>query len=50
MDITLLPFRSGLKEYQKQAEELLAAWGAGDPGAIQLLRTRHPRFLDEHAF
>ncbi len=47
MDFAPLPFRSGLKEYQKQAEELLEAWRAGDPGAIQLLRTKHPRFLDE---
>jgi hypothetical protein len=47
MDLTPLPFRSGLKEYQKQAEELLEAWSAGDPGAIQLVRTRLPRFLDD---
>ena len=47
MDITPLPFRSSLKEYQTQAEDLLAAWGSGDPGAIQLLRTKHPRFLDD---
>ncbi len=45
--ITPLPFRSSLEEYQKQAEELLEAWRAGDPGAIQLVRTRHPRFLDD---
>lgn len=42
-----MPFRSSLEEYQKQAEELLEAWRAGDPGAIQLIRTRHPRFLDD---
>ncbi len=47
MEITPLPFRSSMKEYQKQAEELLAAWESGDPGAIQLLRTKHPRFLDD---
>src|SRR5438105_671990 len=47
MDMTPRPFRVGLAEYQKQAEELLEAWRAGDPGAIQLVRTRHPRFLDD---
>jgi ankyrin repeat protein len=47
MHIRPLPFRSSPKEYQKQAEELLEAWRAGDPGAIQLLRTKHPRFLDD---
>ena len=46
MDITPVPFRAGLTEYQKQAEELLEAWRAGDSGAIQIVRHRHPRFLD----
>lgn len=46
-DITPLPFRSRLEEYQEQAEELLEAWRAGDPGAMRLVRTRHPRFLDD---
>ncbi|HYM09704.1 MAG TPA: ankyrin repeat domain-containing protein [Bryobacterales bacterium] len=47
MEITPLPFRASLAEYQRQAEELLEAWKAGDRGAIQILRTRHPRFLDD---
>jgi hypothetical protein len=34
-DFTPLPFRSSLVEYEKQGEELLTAWRAGDPGAIQ---------------
>ena len=46
-DIARLPFRSTLAEYQRQAEELLEAWKTGDPGAIQLLKTKHPRFLDD---
>jgi hypothetical protein len=46
MDITSLPFRARLGEYQEQAEQLLAAWRAGDPAAIQIVRQRHPRFLD----
>ena len=45
-DITPLWFRSSLEEYEKQAEELLEAWRAGDPAAIQLVRHTHPRFLD----
>jgi ankyrin repeat protein len=47
MDITPLPFRAGLEEYQKQAEALLDAWRAGDPGAVEVIRQKHPRFLDE---
>jgi ankyrin repeat protein len=47
MDLKPLPFRSSLKEYQKRAEELLEAWRTGDSSAIQLIRTKHPRFLDD---
>lgn len=47
MKITPLPFRARLEEYQKQAEELLEAWRAGDPGAIQIFKRSHPLFLDE---
>lgn len=47
MEITPLPFRASLEEYQKQAEKLLEAWRVGDPGAIQIVSTRHPRFLDD---
>jgi ankyrin repeat protein len=46
MDITPLPFRAPVEEYQKQAVELLEAWKAGDPGAIQIVTHKHPRFLD----
>jgi hypothetical protein len=46
MDITPLPFRAGLAEYQQQADALLAAWIAGDQRAIQIVRHKHPRFLD----
>ena len=46
MDITPLPFRAGLAEYQKQAVELLDAWTAADPTAIRIVREKHPRFLD----
>ena len=47
MDLKPLPFRSSLEQYQKQAQELLEAWTAGDPDAIRIVRTRHPRFLDD---
>ena len=45
--ITALPFDSWLECYEKQAEELLDAWRAGDAGALQTAHQRHPRFLDE---
>jgi ankyrin repeat protein len=40
---------SGLDDYQQQAEELFAAWKAGDPDAIRFVIHRHPRFLSDHA-
>ena len=46
MDITSLPFRASLGEYQKLTEQLLEAWKAGDGAAIQIVRQRHPRLLD----
>jgi hypothetical protein len=46
MDITPLSFRASLEEYQQQAVQLLEAWRAADPAAIQIVRQRHPRFLD----
>jgi ankyrin repeat protein len=47
MNISPLPFRAGLEEYHKQAETLLDAWRAGDPGAVEIIRHKHPRFLDD---
>lgn len=46
MEIQALPFRAGIGEYENQANDLLAAWKAGDPGAIGIFRHKHPRFLD----
>jgi hypothetical protein len=46
MHLTPLPFRASLEQYREQAERLLAAWNAGDTAAIQLVREKHPRFLD----
>jgi hypothetical protein len=48
VELTPLPFRASLSEYEKQAGELLDAWKAGDPGAIGIFRQTHPRFLDPH--
>jgi ankyrin repeat protein len=46
MELKPLPFDSTLEQYQKQAEELLAAHASGDAGAIRIFHERHPRFLD----
>jgi hypothetical protein len=46
-ELTPLLFRSDLQGYQKQAEQLLEAWRAGGPAAVQLVRQNHPRFLDD---
>lgn len=46
MELKPLPFRAPLDQYQSQAEELLAACRAGDPGAVGLFKKCHPRFLD----
>ena len=47
MKLTPVPFDSKLDVYQKQAEELLAAWRSWDPEAIETIRHNHPRFLKE---
>src|SRR5260221_4964838 len=46
MDIVPVPFDARLEGYQKQAEQLLEAWRAGDSAAIQIVRQTHPRFLN----
>lgn len=46
MDIEPLSFQCGLDQYEKQAEELLAAFNIGDLQAVQLVRERLPRFLN----
>ena len=46
MELSRLPLRAMLEEYQKQAEQLLEAWRSGDSAAIQIVRQTHPRFLD----
>jgi len=45
--MTPLPFRSRLEEYEKQADQLLDGFLAGDQQAIDLFHHHLPRFLDE---
>lgn len=47
MEITALPFRSRVTDYERQAAGLLEAWRAGDPAALRLFHQKHPRFLDD---
>src|SRR5215469_2707657 len=47
MHLERLPFRSTGADYQTQAGELLHAWKADDPEAIEFFRTQHPRFRHE---
>lgn len=47
MRFTPLPFRSALGAYDQQADELLRAWRAGSPDAVQFFRDHLPLFLDE---
>jgi ankyrin repeat protein len=46
MDLTPLPFQATLQQYREQAAALLEAWRAGDASAIQIVRHKHPRFLN----
>jgi len=46
MDLTPLPFDAPLQQYREQAEALHEAWDAGDEAAIQIVRHKHPRFLN----
>jgi len=47
MDFEPVTFRSPLAAYEQQAEQLLAAYRAADPGASDLFQRYHPRFRDE---
>ena len=46
MELDPLPFFASLDRYEKQAEELLEAFRAGDSRAICCFKECHPRFLD----
>jgi ankyrin repeat protein len=44
--LTVLPFRAALADYEAQADELFAAWKAGDDReAVNVFVQRHPKFL-----
>jgi hypothetical protein len=45
MDITPLPFRALLPEYERQAKDVLERWEAADPDAVRIVTHNHPRFL-----
>ncbi len=47
--MTLTPLSSGtpLEEYARQAQALLDGWRAGETRAVEIVRRRHPRFLDD---
>jgi ankyrin repeat protein len=47
MHLVRLPFRSTVADYEMQAGELLHAWKADNPQAIEFFRTQHPRFRHE---
>src|SRR4051812_8026725 len=42
-----LTYRARLVEYEQQAEQLLAAWKAGDKAATKFFGQHHPRFRDD---
>ena len=42
-----LPYRSSVADYERQADELLAAWTAGDAEATKFFWQQHPRFRDD---
>ena len=41
-----LPFDAPLAAYVRQADALYAGWRSGDPDAIGIFRSKHPKFLD----
>jgi len=45
--MTPVSFRAGLHEYERQADDLLSGWKAGDRDAIRIAVHKHPRFLDD---
>jgi len=47
VQLTPLPVRAPVADYVMQADALLDAWNAGDPGAIAIARHNHPQFLDD---
>lgn len=46
MFVEALPFDAPLKDYDSQADRLLAGWRSGDADAVRVFRQKHPTFLD----
>lgn len=47
MKLEPLPFNASVTQYENQAAALFEAYRAGDPDALNCIKHRHPRFLDE---
>jgi hypothetical protein len=47
MAFAALPFGASVRDYERQAGELLSGWRAGDAEAIGVFRSKHPKFLDD---
>ncbi|HMF98557.1 MAG TPA: ankyrin repeat domain-containing protein [Vicinamibacterales bacterium] len=45
--VARLPFRASRAEYQRQADDLLTHWYAGDEAATKFFWQQHPRFRNE---
>lgn len=45
--MTPLPPDSSIGDYLRQADALYAGWCAGDADAVTVVRSKHPKFLDE---
>src|SRR5262245_19605697 len=46
MQLTPVFFKARLRDYQKQADDLLAGWKARDEDAIRIAVHKHPKFLN----
>lgn len=49
MEIRPLPVPSTIAQYREQVRGLLDGWNSGDAGAIDVVRSNHPRFTREDA-
>jgi ankyrin repeat protein len=46
MQLTPVPFQASLRDYQNQADDLLAGWKARDEDALRIAVHKHPKFLN----
>ena len=47
MELNALPCDAPLSSYERQAATLRRGWQSGDATAIRVVRSRHPKFLDD---